>query len=49
MRNNKRVNFMEGEEGRLMFERPPPNSYTCNPPPGQAAKYAPKSFMEPIK
>ncbi len=42
---------MDGEEGRMMFERPErrPNSYHCDPRPGAAAKYVPDAFTQPVR
>ena len=48
---SKQVSFMEGEEGRMMFERPERrgNSYHCDKPPSTAHKYVPASFSEPFR
>ena len=47
---------MEGNDGRMMFERPEQrramgnaNSYNCDPPPSRAMKYIPSSFSEPFR
>ncbi len=48
---SKQVSFLEGNDARLMFERPErrPNSYHCDPPPGAGGKYVPPGFSEPFR
>ena len=45
---NKQVSFVDGLDGRMFFERPErrPNSYNCDPRPGQRQRTIPPAFTE---